>query len=107
MAIPARKRAHFVVIQAHLTFGTLNTFLDRPARSGHPHQFGQGCVRFGKDDIASQFTRIADAATDEQEALPALERRSAHLHTPPIVTTISLTARASAEPFPAQGGQLS
>src|SRR5215831_1922050 len=39
--IPARKRAHFVVVQADLAFGTLNTFLNRPAHAGHPHLLGQ------------------------------------------------------------------
>src|SRR5262245_25419125 len=31
VAIPAPKRAHLIVIQAHLAFGRLNTFFDRPA----------------------------------------------------------------------------
>src|SRR2546423_1646727 len=70
---------------SNLAFGGLDTFLNCPARSRHPHQFGQGRVRSGKGDIACQITRIADAAANQQIALPALLGWNAHLHTQPIV----------------------
>src|SRR5262249_14398195 len=106
VAIPARKRTHLVVIQPHLALGALDTFFDRPACSGHPHQFAQSRVRSGKGDIAGHLTRIADGAAHEQKAFPALLRWSAQLLSPPIVETQSFTARASAEPLPALTRQL-
>src|SRR6266536_1537627 len=104
--IPACPRAHFVVVQAHLTFGRLNTFFDRPARSSHPHQFSQARMRSGEGDIPGHLTRVADAAAKEQPALPALLRRIAQLHAQPIVDAWSFTARASAESRPALSRQI-
>src|SRR4029078_8745997 len=101
------KRAHFVVVQADLTFGALNTFLDTPAHASHPYLLTKPAAIGCKYDIGSDLTRIADAASEHQPALPAFLHWIAQLHAPPVIAALSLTACTSAESLPACTRQFS
>ena len=66
MTIPARKAAHFVLIQAQI-FGGFQILFNVPARANGLHDGGQRGAEGRKDEVKGQDGRIVEAATDDQE----------------------------------------
>lgn len=69
MAVPAHVAADLVLVQAALVLGRLEALLDGPPRTGYPNQLGDGRVRLGKGEVASDPLGVGQAATGQYPAI--------------------------------------
>lgn len=69
MSVPAGVLPYLVVVQSGLALRGLEGLLDRPAGSGHAHEFGQTDPPRGVAEVARQLGRPGRAAPGQQPVL--------------------------------------
>ena len=58
MTVPAVPAPHLVVVQAHFPLGRFHHLLDRPPRSGHPDEVGEGGRGRAVADVVGHLGRV-------------------------------------------------
>src|SRR5262245_26506259 len=96
MPIPSTPRAHFVVVEANLTFACLDAFFHRPSFASHLHVRLQGRVGWRKHCIGRHVIPIREAAPKQQRAAPGSIGWRVQRHLLPLVHALAFTARTSA-----------
>src|SRR5260221_13644270 len=83
VAIPARPRADFIVVQAHLARGLLQARLNRPPPTCYPYQLRERGLWRSPDAIVGTLTRRGQTAPGPDPGAPALARRWLGVPPPP------------------------
>src|SRR3954453_16421130 len=104
--VPPRPAPHLILIQPHLPFRALDTFLDRPAGPRYPHQRLQRGVRRAVADVVGPVGRVAQAPSDQQPVPLIRARQRANRPPRPIIAPGPLRARPGAPPLPVRRGHL-
>src|SRR5262245_57158946 len=75
VAIPARPGAGFILVQAHLAFGFLQTRLDPPPLARYAHQVRQRGLWRSPDAIVGTLAGLREAPPDQDPRAPAAAGR--------------------------------
>src|SRR5260221_10447963 len=85
VAIPARPRADFIVVQAHLARGLLQARLNRPPPTCYPYQLRERGLWRSPDAIVGTLTRRGQTAPDQDPRAPAPARPWLRVHLHPLL----------------------